>query len=450
MGSASFWRSGAFRTAMLSGVLFVGLTVVLLALVYEVATSTIEHQISASVEARARTLEQALEEDDDAEELSHIVPAQEELFRYVENAEGKALISDLVPRNQIIGANVLSPDQVHSGFVDGERLDDSGIIGFGLEGRDGGYVFVGQEDEQVSELREALLQAGLVATGLAILLSFLLGWWIALCNFRRIEGLNKVAAKVMGGDMAQRMPVSERRDEIDLLSAQLNRMLAQLESVMGAIRQVTNDIAHDMRTPLGRLQRKLEQAQVEDDPAAATALVDSALNESRTMLDMFGSMLRIAQIEGGGLQKHFTRFDLSAMLNDLAETYRPAMADGGRELVANIQTGIEVFGDRALVQQLFSNLIDNAAVHTPRGTIVRVSLEGRSNDWKAKISDDGTGIDPSHRPHIFDRFYRADASRTTRGSGLGLALVKAVAEAHEWEITIANEAGLALEIRPTI
>ncbi|WPZ03249.1 ATP-binding protein [Blastomonas marina] len=448
MGNASFWRSGAFRTAMLSGVLFVGLTMLLLALVYEVATSTIEHQISASVEARARTLEQALEEDDDAEELSHIVPAQEELFRYVENAEGKALIADLVPRQHIIGADVLSADQVHSGFVDGERLDDSGIIGFGMKGRGGGYVFVGQEDEQVSELREALLQAGLVATGLAILLSFLLGWWIALRNFRRIDGLNNVAAKVMGGDMAQRMPVSARRDEIDLLSAQLNRMLAQLESVMGAIRQVTNDIAHDMRTPLGRLQRKLEEAQVEDDPASANALVDSALDESRTMLDMFGSMLRIAQIEGGGLQKHFLRFDLSAMLTDLADTYRPAMADGGRELEAHIQPGIEAFGDRALVQQMFSNLIDNAVVHTPRGTIVRVTLEGRGHDWMAKVTDSGPGIDPEHRPHIFDRFYRADASRTTRGSGLGLALVKAVADAHEWEITIAKEAGLALEIRP--
>ncbi|MBX7502158.1 HAMP domain-containing protein [Qipengyuania sp. YG27] len=448
MGNASFWRSGAFRTAMLSGVLFVGMTVVLLALVYQVATSTIEHQISASVEARARTLEQALEEDDDVEELSHIVPAQEELFRYVENAEGKALIADLVPRQHLMGADVLSADQVLHHFVEGERLDDSGIIGFGMQSRNGGYVYVAQEDEQVSELREALLQAGLVATGLAILLSFLLGWWIALRTFRRIEGLNSVAANVMGGDMAQRMPVSARRDEIDLLSAQLNRMLAQLESVMGAIRQVTNDIAHDMRTPLGRLQRKLEQAQVKDDPDAVNALVSSALDESRTMLDMFGSMLRIAQIEGGGLQKHFVRFDLSAMLMDLAETYRPAIADGGRELVANIQSGIEVFGDRALVQQMFSNLVDNAAVHTPRGTIVRVTLERRGNDWMAKVADTGPGIDPEHRPQIFDRFYRADASRTTRGSGLGLALVKAVAEAHEWDISIANGGGLALEIRP--
>ncbi|WP_144096078.1 sensor histidine kinase [Croceicoccus sediminis] len=448
MDDVGFWRSGAFRTAMLSGALFVGLTVVLLALVYKVATSTIEHQISASVESRARTLEQALEEDDDEEELSHIVPAQEELFRYVENAQGKALIGDLVPRQHLMGARVLSPDQVHRSFIDGERLDDSGIIGFGMRGRNGGYVFVGQEDEHVSELREALLLAGLAATGFAILLSFLLGWRIALRNFRRIDRLNSVAAKVMGGDMAQRMPVSTARDEIDLLSAQLNRMLDRLESVMGAIRQVTNDIAHDMRTPLGRLQRKLEQAQDESDPVAANALVDSALDESRTMLDMFGSMLRIAQIEGGGLQKHFTTFNLSSMLADLVETYRPAMTDGGRELVSDLQPGIEIFGDRALVQQMFSNLVDNAAVHTPRGTIIRVILEGRGTDWIARFTDNGPGIDPAHRPYIFDRFYRADASRTTRGSGLGLALVKAVAEAHEWDITIGSEAGLALEIRP--
>ncbi len=440
MRQIGLFSSTVFRTSLVSGLLFLVLSVALMAMVYVTATATIEKQMLATAEAQARAIEQTLEEEGEERERSRWPVARAEyVHRFIVAPKGKVLVSEIVPVGRPTGPLVASAAQVEQMFSGVERLNDSGLIGFGLIGRDGGYVFVAQEDESLSELREALLATLAAASVIAMIVSVGWGLIVAWLSFRRIDRMNAVAAQVMAGDMASRMPVGRRGDEIDRLAAHLNHMLDQLGRVMEAIKQVSADIAHDLRTPLSRLQRRLERLAEARSAKERRDLVDSALDESRRMLEVFASLLRISQIEGGGARGQFAPLDLSAMLLEVFETYEPVFADSGHVLDALIETGIEMIGDRALLQQMFVNLLENIVAHTPRGTRAEINL-GRlhSGGWQATVKDDGPGIPAHHHDRVFARFYRLDPSRSTGGSGLGLALVKAVADAHD----------LGLEIRP--
>lgn len=438
--------STAFRTSAVSGLLFVILAMALMALVYITATKTIEQQMLATAEAQARAIEQTLDaEVGEGPQPRWPVARTDDVYRFIVDREEKILVSEINPVGRPTGPIVASASQVGGLFSGAEHLDDSGLIGFGIAGRDGGYIFVGQNDESLATLRETLLTTLAVASVVAVLLSSGWGLLVAWLLFRRIDRMNAVATQVMAGNMAPRMPVGRRSDEIDVLAAQLNQMLDQLSRVMEAIRQVSTDIAHDLRTPLSRLIRRLErlsEARTEDE---RSDLVDEALRESRRMLDVFASLLRISQIEGGGARRQFTQFALSEMLTDVCEIYEPVFADSGRTLEAAIESEIEMIGDRALLQQMFANLLENIIAHTPVGTSGKLILvRSESGGWRATVQDDGPGIAVDHQIRAFDRFYQVDPSRSTEGSGLGLALVKAVADAHD--LTVQVQAGTGFHL----
>lgn len=448
MRQTGLFSSTAFRTSLVSGLLFVILSMALMALVYATATTTIEQQMLATAEAQARAIEQTLDEEAAERERPRWPVAQaNDVYRFIVDPRGKILVSEITPVGRPTGRIVASASQVERAFSGAEHLDDSGLVGFGIVGRDGGYVFVGQEDESLSELREALLATLAVASVIAVILSVGWGLLVAWLSFRRIDRMNAVAAQVMTGDMAPRMPVGRRGDEIDVLATQLNHMLDQLDRVMEAIKQVSADIAHDLRTPLSRLQRRLERLAEARTADERSDLVDEALTESRRMLDVFASLLRISQIEGGGARRQFARLDLSEMLTDVYETYEPVFADSGHALQASIERGIEMIGDRALLQQMFVNLLENIIAHTPTGTSAELILvRPEHGGWRATVHDDGPGIAIDHQNRVFTRFYRVDPSRSTDGSGLGLALVKAVADAHDLALQIQAGSGFGLSL----
>jgi signal transduction histidine kinase len=220
-------------------------------------------------------------------------------------------------------------------------------------------------------------------------------------------------------------------DEIDQLVTSLNAMLDRIQTLMTGLRQVSNDIAHDLRTPLGRLRQRLEDARERATTTGEYATAtDDAIAEADSLLEIFSALLRIAQIEAGAQKSAFAELDFSAVMRSVGEAYAPAVEDSQHRLDIAVEDGVMLTGDRQLLAQMISNLVENALHHTPPGSAVRLSLRRTAKGFEAEVADNGPGVPEAERDKVLDRFYRLDRSRSTAGSGLGLALVKAIATLH--------------------
>jgi signal transduction histidine kinase len=222
-----------------------------------------------------------------------------------------------------------------------------------------------------------------------------------------------------------------------------------VQALMESLRHVSNDIAHDLRTPLGRLRQRLEDARLrarslEDYETA----VDRAIADTDAILATFSALLRIAQIESGTRKASFSAVDLSGVFRSIADAYGAVAEDRGQILTAAVTPGVDVRGDRELLMQMLANLVENAIRHTPEGARIGIGLERGADGPVGIVSDTGPGIPPEARDKVFQRFYRLDRSRSTAGNGLGLSLVAAVAETHGIAITLAdNQPGLEVRLR---
>jgi len=260
--------------------------------------------------------------------------------------------------------------------------------------------------------------------------------------------VNMALQRIMAGKLDERVPAIGMGDEYDRLTYNLNAMLDRIQTLMEGLRQVSTDIAHDLRTPLTRLRQQLESTLALDPSEAVESAVDRALAQVDEVLMTFDALLRIGQIEAGAGRARFETLDLSAIMERVRLAFEPAANDAGKSLVAGIAAGIAVRGDRELLTQMFANLIENALTHTYGPTTIVVSLARDGNAIIAAVADDGPGIPAHERDRVIRRFYRLDASRSTAGSGLGLALVAAIAELHGARLTLAaNDPGLRVEVR---
>ncbi|MBN8809357.1 MAG: HAMP domain-containing histidine kinase [Sphingomonas sp.] len=262
---------------------------------------------------------------------------------------------------------------------------------------------------------------------------------------RRIDAMADTARAIMQGRMERRMPVGAG-DEFDDLAAILNAMLDRIGALIANLRQVSSDIAHDLRTPLTRLRAEAERAATEwDTPEVARARLDLVVAQADEALEIFAALLRISEIEAGGGRRDFASVDLSALVVELSESYEPAVRDGGRSLDWQVDDGVEMVGDRQLLAQAIVNLIENAATHTPPGTRVALSLRETAGGIALGVRDDGPGIAPADRVRALQRFTRLDASRATPGHGLGLSLVAAIAALHGMRLEL-GDAGPGLAV----
>ncbi|MGB4866740.1 MAG: ATP-binding protein [Hyphomicrobium sp.] len=295
------------------------------------------------------------------------------------------------------------------------------------------------------ELFEILLRALLGGIVLALVTALIANRLVA----RRVDLITDSANEIMKGHLKHRVPITGANDDFDRLSQTLNVMLDRNQALMESLEQVSNDIAHDLRTPLGRLRQGLEQVQRDDgaSPAEYADAVDRAIVEADGLLATFTALLRIAQIEAGARKSAFRRFDLSEALHSVSEAYELSAEDEGHRLTSQIEPGIMITGDRDLIVQMAANLIENALAHTPAGTDICVSLERRAGSIVAAVADHGLGVPESEWQNIFRRFYRREVSRTTPGTGLGLSLVAAVARLHGARAEASdNHPGLRMDI----
>jgi signal transduction histidine kinase len=256
--------------------------------------------------------------------------------------------------------------------------------------------------------------------------ALLLGFGAARAIERRLAGVGDAARRIMDGDLARRLPQAGRGDELDRLVGTVNALLSRIEALVAAQRQVTDDIAHDLRTPLSRLRQKLEAALAGPrDPGADEAVIAGALAELDAVLTAFAALLRIARAESGAGRAGFTEVDLSALVGTMAETYGPVAEEAGKRLVVEVAPAVALPGDAALLRQAVANLLDNALLHGGSGVTLRLRPGP-----VIEVADDGPGIPPEEREAVTRRFHRLDASRNTPGTGLGLALVAATARLH--------------------
>lgn len=274
----------------------------------------------------------------------------------------------------------------------------------------------------------------------------------ALLRYRmrsRITFLAATAHAIGHGELSRRLPISPQNDEIDVLSGEINVALAALEANVAVMKQITTDIAHDLKTPISRTFLVLEEALQANSLEDARHAIEVGLSELQLIADTFEALLRIARIEARSRRSKFAPVDLKMLLRDIFETYEASASDSGYTLEYREENGAAItMGDANLIRQMLANLVANAIQHTPAGSRIRLQLSNEGGKVIIGVSDDGPGIPPHERHRVFDRFYRLEKSRTTTGTGLGLSLVKAIAELHGAIIELEdNHPGLVVLVR---
>ena len=313
-------------------------------------------------------------------------------------------------------------------------------------------LLVADDLADIEKVEDVVSGAFSIVLAVSALLGLIAGIVLSGVILRRVNAVTRTAEAIIAGDLSRRIERTGSNDDFDRLAATLNTMLDRISSLMENLHQVSNDIAHDLRTPLSRLCQTLEHATTHAGTVRDYKIaVQRAMGEADGLLATFSALLRIAQIEAGARRAAFRPVNLTDVLVTVCEAYGLAAEEGGRAIATEIAPNLTVEGDRELLIQLFANLIENALGHTPVGTTIQVRLrapQADRDDAIAEVIDDGPGIPACERDKVLRRFYRLEHSRTSPGNGLGLSTVSAIAELHGAIIEILdNRPGLLVRIR---
>ncbi|MCE7030346.1 sensor histidine kinase [Jiella avicenniae] len=449
-------RSISFRVALIYTGFFVVSVLGILGTTYVIASnelaSTLRAQITEDMDhlrrAHAAGGDEGLRED--FGELGEA--ASEDRFFLVLNGTGERLFGNVpadlwqpgwqdgrLGRRAIAASPDLAAAAAHN--------EDHEVIFLALGEAIGPYrVMLGRNSHILDETQEIILSAMWIGGLVTAVLALIGGFLVSRGPTRRVDAIALTTRQIVEGRFDLRLPVSRRGDELDRLAADINAMLARIEMLLSSLRQVSTDIAHDLRTPLARLRQRLDA--VRRKPRAAgeyEAAIDAAIEESDAAIATFHALLRIAQIEAGTRRSRFRTVDLAALVEKTAEVYEEVAADAGHRLVARDLDRVDVEGDEELLTQLLANLIENAINHVPAPGRIEITLRRAGDRVHLDVADDGPGVPEAERAKIFRRLYRLDQSRTTPGSGLGLSLVAAIAELHGGTATaLDNRPGLRI------
>ncbi len=286
------------------------------------------------------------------------------------------------------------------------------------------------------------------ATILTILFSLFGGMWIGSSVLRRIDAVNRATSGIMGGDLSRRLAVTERDDEFDEVSTKINQMLNRIEDLMSGMQQVTNNVAHDLRSPLTRLRNRLEVTLLEErDNANYRAVMEEAIGDADSLIQTFNSMLSIARLEAGIDAVEWADADIADLISELTELYEAVAEDSGLQFTCTIEGAPMYHCNKHLIAQCITNLLDNSIKYTRSHGHVELSLKGDSESFTITVADNGPGIPVAERSRVFERFVRLENERNSPGNGLGLSLVQAVVRIHGASLVLEDhEPGLKTTI----
>lgn len=436
-------KTASFRLTALYSVVFMLSFGLLLLLTYLTLTAALRDQIKVKVQEDLETLITESNEDgvnsmvNDVQE--HTAAAKNlGAYFYLEDSNGNRLAGNLVKIPRVVGWQENPLLDLVTDNADIAADGDHQLWGQGMLLDDGSFLFVGQDAVRVLSAQEAIVNTFLWSAGIALLLAAAVGTLVSQGFLRRIDAINRTSQSIMSGTLKARIPVSGTSDEIDQLSFNLNKLFDRNQTLLESLKQVTTNIAHDLRSPLSRLRQGLETARTGHSNAKRYGVaIDNAIEESDQLLSTFAALLRIAQIESGSRKAAFRQLDLSAVVDRLVGAYQAVAEDQGKSLTSAVEKHVAFHGDSELIIQALANLLENALQHTPSGSLIDISLAQTTSGAELAVADTGPGIPIEDRNHVFERFYRLERSRTTPGNGLGLTLVAAVAELH----------GIALELQ---
>jgi signal transduction histidine kinase len=309
----------------------------------------------------------------------------------------------------------------------------------------GGYdLLVGRDTARFARVEAFFVYSLAGAGGVILLVAVIGGLAIRRSLLAELHGINQTASAIVRGDLSRRLPVSGGTDELETLAQTLNRMLDQIEHLVQGVRNVSNAIAHDLRTPLAELRARLEMLLVTKPSAEETRLeIESAVADVDRVIGIFNALLRLAQIETGARRSGFVQLDLAEVACEAVDFYQPVAELRGIALTCTCDSGIVIVGDTLLLSQAIGNLIDNALKYVQKNGAIDVGAVICGDTVRVTVADNGPGIPPDEMPKVSERFYRGDQSRGTPGVGLGLSLVAAVATLHRGGLELTdNRPGL--------
>lgn len=362
-------------------------------------------------------------------------PSGAKPFHALIGAAGKTVTANLPswPRHPIDGVRRLEADL----YVDGAEEDYEAIV---MEHRlsDGARLIIGRDVEGLDDREEIfingsawfILVAGLLAIGGSIAMS------MAVAS--RIEAMSRTARRVILGELSERIPIRGTEDDFDMLATTLNVMLDRIQELVESVRRVSDNIAHELRTPLARLQADLDEVRTARTSKERLALVEQALGEASRLRSVFDALLRIARIESGRHLAGIKRIDLAPLLRDAVEFHLPGAEEKGLSVTTRIAGTIPIDADPDLMFQAVSNLLDNSIKYGAKGGDIILSAWQAHGHSHISLIDNGPGIPPEHRSRVTERFYRVPETDHKAGAGLGLSLVAAVIALHRGTFTLAD------------
>ncbi len=442
--------SGVFRLALLFGAVF-ALGAISLVVAFNVAVSGYASHATAAALIDESTILRSEVSARGRDALRQLIDTRQRVayahpFRYLLlDPQGRRIAGDLPTMAARQGWGQVS---VPEPAEPNEPSDGQDRVRFyGVRLADGSVLSVGRSTSDLDELSDRLRLVTLWSGVVIVLVALGGGALIASTFLQRLDRVNGSLQRIMSGRLDERVPSIGMGDEFDRLTANLNLMLNRSEALMAGLRQVSTDIAHDLRTPLSRLRQHLDAMRGLTDPRALEEGIDGALAQVDEVLSTFHALLRIGQIEAGAGRSRFQRVDLSAVAERVCLAYETAVEDAGKSLSAQIMPRLVVNGDPQLLTQLLANLIENALRHSGEGAQISIGLSRVDSSVRASVADNGPGVPPDERERVLQRFYRLDSSRSTAGSGLGLALVAAIVDLHGADLSLLdNRPGLCVEV----
>jgi signal transduction histidine kinase len=440
---SNLFRSTPFRLALGFGTLFVSAFLAMGLVAYQLMKT----ELSQGLDNSAREIWEVVAATNADGDLEDIVGAVDNYAR-LSNGEDRIFVL-LDPEGKRLAGNFTKPP-VKSG-LSMLSAEEAGLSGEGnyrvVSGKVGdNWLSVGLSLAETDRLASIALKSMGWALAIVTVTAFALSAFLAARIRRRLDSIADTMDDVSNGKLSSRIPLIGNGDDIDAVSRQINTALERLAALVEGMRQVSSDIAHDLKTPLNRLQMVLEAvAEKVERGEPASADVAEARAEGHQINETFEALLRIAQIEAGARKARFAEVDLAGVVSSIGEIYADVAEDDGKTLTVSATDGHNerVAGDRELLTQMFANLVENAIRHCPEGTRIDVSLSRRNGRIIAEVSDNGPGIPSNERQNVFRRLYRLDKSRTTSGTGLGLSLTRAIADLHGATITLEdNNPGL--------